>query len=83
MGKPVYAITNGYVDPSIRVSRGEIWDDDDPIVRQHPQHFTDDPYTHGLLRHSGTPPTRNESAAAVETATATPGEKRRTTPGRG
>ena len=76
MGNPVYATTDTYVDPSVRLQRGQIWDDEDPIVQQHPGHFTDDPYAHGLVRHSGTPPTRTDTAGAVETATAAPGEKR-------
>ncbi len=77
MGKPVFATTDTWVDQEVKLQRGQIWDDEDPIVREHPDHFTDDPHAHGLVRHSGTtPPTRTDSAKAAETATAAPGEKR-------
>jgi hypothetical protein len=80
VSKPVFAVSDGFIDPTVQLRRGEAWDDEDPIVREHPEHFTDDPYGHGLLRHSGgAHPVRTPDA--VEAATAAPGERRTRTRG--
>lgn len=71
MGKPVVATFSTNATPTIRITRGELWDSDDQLVQAHPDWFTDDPESVGLLRRSGPPATR-----VVETATAGPGEKR-------
>lgn len=51
---------------AIRVTAGEVWDADDPIVRRHPNAFRARPLDVHVRR--STPP--------VEQATAAPGEKR-------
>jgi hypothetical protein len=66
----VYAVTTAVVPleggGQMLVREGSHWPADDPIVRQRPTLFTDDPRT-GL----------SYTATPVETATAVPGEVRR------
>lgn len=54
------------------IRRGQHWSADDPIVREHPDMFSDDP-RYGLT-YSVPPPEMSEPP--VEQATAAPGEKR-------
>jgi hypothetical protein len=51
-----------------RLTKGEPWDGDDPIVKQHPTFFADNPV---LVK------TSRKGWEVVEQATAAPGEKRR------
>jgi hypothetical protein len=68
----VVAINSGFVGESGTLNRGDIYSADDPIVRAHPDLFTDDPHAHGLIR--GTGPGR------VEDTSAAPGELRHVRP---
>lgn len=67
----VYANTDTIVaDPSgnkHRVHKGEVWADDDPVVKAHPHLFADEPTR-----------LRRTAPAPVEEATAVPGVKRST-----
>jgi len=66
---------------TVPLNIGEHWPADDPVVKAYPQLFTDDP-RYGLrssrpLGDDGYPVTETtKRSAAVEEATAVPGEKR-------
>lgn len=68
----VRAKYSAHVGESLYVNEGELWDADDPLVKERPDMFTDD--LSGVTRTS-VPPKRE---APVEQATAAPGEKRQT-----
>lgn len=51
----------------VRLREGDLWDADDPVVKTHPNLFSDEPTR--INRTTRTP--------VVEQATAAPGEKRR------
>ena len=57
----------------VTVPFGTHWSSEDPVVRAHPDLFSDDPH-YGVF---GNPPDENDPP--VETATAEPGEKRKYT----
>ncbi len=79
MGKKVvFATFSTWVTPTVAINRGEAWDADDPVVRSHPDWFTDQPPD---VRRSSDQSTEESAEAPVEQATAAPGEKR-TTSGR-
>jgi hypothetical protein len=73
----VYAKSTSWLSQAVKTNRGEIWSTDDPLVREHPEAFTDDPEAFGMLRRSAPAP-----APAVEETTAVPGEKRSLRAGR-
>jgi hypothetical protein len=73
MGKTVFATFSTWVTPTVHLNRGEAWDADDPVVRSHPDWFTSD--ASEFARRSDAP---YGEPAAVEQATAAPGEKRAT-----
>jgi hypothetical protein len=50
--------------------KGEVWDADDPLVKQRPEFFTDEPVIARVSAGEGWRP--------VEQATAAPGERRKT-----
>lgn len=50
----------------VRLSPSQVWDDDDPFVKDHPEYFAPDPVT----------VTRSPGYQPVEQATAAPGERR-------
>lgn len=81
----VVATGSGAVAGGWMVRRGELWAQDDPVVTQNPQMFTGDPMVAGLVRTSAPQRLSNvpPAAGAVETATAAPGEQRRTRTPRG
>lgn len=90
MASYVYATFSTWVTPTVAINRGEVWDASDPVVKAHPDWFTDDPRS--ILRRSG--PDQGEdvedgkaeskgrgsagrtTSGKVEQATAAPGEKR-------
>lgn len=64
----VYATATTIVGPGrVRIYEGEVWAADDPVVKAHPDLFSDTPSK-----------LRRTAPAPVETASAAPGEKRRT-----
>jgi hypothetical protein len=73
--KVVYAITDAPVVTESGISgmvrKGSHWPADDPVVRAHPEYFSDD--ARFGLNYSEEPEGYD---APVETATAAPGEKR-------
>lgn len=75
MGKTVFATFSTWVTPTVHINRGEAWDSDDPVVRSHPDWFTDSPDEFARR-------TADAGAQApepvVEQATAAPGERRMT-----
>jgi len=64
----VLAKSDVWIETNVMIRRGQPWDADHPVVRAHPECFTDDDPT--LLEHSFERP-------AVEEMTAVPGEVRR------
>lgn len=68
----VFAKFTASATPTVRITRGEAWASDDPLVTQHPDWFTDDPDAHDLVHRSGPPVSR----PVVEQTTAAPGEQR-------
>jgi hypothetical protein len=73
----VVVISTAWVDPNLRLDRGDIYADDDPIVLAHPSFFTDDPIGAGLAKSSSVNSSRLPGS---ETATAAPGERRDVAP---
>lgn len=74
----VIATFSTWVSPTVHVNKGDSWDASDPVVRDHPDWFTNDPAELerlGLLKHSDTSVGRR-AEVVVEQATADPGEKR-------
>jgi hypothetical protein len=63
------SITNDH-GIAFTLHRGEVWDADDPLVKQRPQFFSDVPVVARV--------SHGEGFRLVEQATAAPGEKRRT-----
>lgn len=84
MAEYVYATFSTWVTPTVQMHKGEIWDASDPVVRSHPDWFTDSPEQ--FARRSGpiveeatdNPPLepKADKRPAVESATAAPGERR-------
>lgn len=79
MANIVYALFSTWVTPTVQLERGQVWDAGDPVVRSHPDWFTDDPAkleAEGLIRRSGPQVHTPEPPPVVEQATRAPGEKR-------
>ncbi len=74
MANVVYAIFSTWVTPTVQVEKGQIWDPEDPVVKSHPDWFTDDPSA--FVRRSQMYSAASANAAGPEAATAAPGEKR-------
>ena len=68
--KIVHAVSDGFIEGNI-IRRGEPWYADDPVVKQFPSYFTDDPRQ--VMRATAPIP---ESDQIWEQATAAPGERR-------
>lgn len=78
-GKIVFATFSTWVTPTIHVNKGEAWDADDPVVRSHPDWFTDTPpdvRTSGSEVYDAASANMAAPPSQVERATAEPGEKR-------
>lgn len=85
----VYATFSTWVTPTVQVERGQIWDADDAVVKSHPDWFTSDPSefmqssdSYTATKEGALLPEKKSApkAVAVESATATPGDKRAVTP---
>lgn len=78
MSGHVFAIFSTWVTPTVQVQKGEIWDADDPVVRSHPDWFTNDPseFVRRSDMDTAMPNKPARTMPPVETATAAPGEKR-------
>jgi len=73
----VYATFSTWVTPTVAISRGEAWAADDPVVRSHPDWFSDSPPdVRTSTGESYTAGTAARANPVVEQATAVPGEKR-------
>lgn len=75
----VFANQTAWLTETVQISRGEIWDADDPIVVSHPACFTEDPDDCGMVRRTVIKPARTMSS--TEQATSAPGERRNRAPG--
>lgn len=72
----VFATFSTWVTPTVAVTRGEAWDENDPVVQSHPDWFSPTPPD---VRTSGDAVYTQSSAQQsrpVEQATANPGEPR-------
>jgi len=65
----VRALFSANITPTLVINAGELWDADDPVVRQHPEWFSDD--LDAIAR-------RTRPAPVMEEATAEPGVRRAT-----
>jgi hypothetical protein len=61
---------------TVSLRAGDIYRDDDPLVKDHPDWFT--PLEDSGFVHTTVPPTKPTEDKPVEKATAEPGEKRAT-----
>jgi hypothetical protein len=69
MPNVVRALINAHVSPTVQLHEGDLWIASDPIVKAHPEWFSDDLEA---IANRTTPP-------EVVTATANPGERRANT----
>jgi len=71
----VFATFSTWVTPTVAITKGEAWDENDPVVRSHPDWFSPEPPEVRTSDGSYTQATA-QRAAPVEQATAAPGERR-------
>lgn len=72
----VFATFSTWVSPTVAITRGEAWDETDPVVQSHPDWFSPTPpdvRTSGSMVYDAGSASR---AKPVEQATAAPGEQR-------
>ena len=69
MANVVRALFTMHISPTVQLHQGDLWIADDPVVKAHPDWFSDD--LSGVAN-------RTTIAPVVETATADPGERRTT-----
>ena len=71
----VFATFATWVTPTVQIAKGEAWDADDPVVRSHPDWFSETPPdVRSTGRASYT--AKDADRPTTEAATAAPGEKR-------
>jgi hypothetical protein len=78
----VVATFSTWVTPTVQVLKGDLWDENDPVVRDHPDWFTAHPGP-DQVRTSASPQLPViERPTPVEAATSAPGEVREVSPSR-